>query len=214
MRLNKIKLIKKILFVSILMLFVIYALREIVYKPYMWEKAMHTPEHRLQMGSFVFSKQDVSNNNQSGNYNYLIFKVIEINGDYVRLSPVRKLLEKKQPKTSDSSFTRETYRSLKLTINKLEVAGIHHEDLSKIESKFTLNDYLLEKYPSLRKSHYYYETLSATEKNINTPSKYFKLVYSKKKIIEKRKLIPYVITDSETPELAKELSQKASFILN
>ncbi|RED22574.1 hypothetical protein BD847_3204 [Flavobacterium cutihirudinis] len=210
----KIKLIKKVLFVSILMLFVIYALREIVYKPYMWQKAMHTPEHRLQMGSFVFSKQDVSSSTQSGNYNYLIFKVIEINGDYVRLSPVRKLLEKKQPKTSDSSFTRETYRSLKLNINKLEVAGIHHEDLHKIKTNFTLNDYLLEKYPSLKKSQYYYEEVSPNEKNINIPSKYFKLVYSKEKIIEKRKLIPYRITDSETPELAKELSQKASFILN
>lgn len=202
---------KKALFVSILMLFVFYACREIVYKPYIWKKDMKTPEHRLQMGSFVFSKQDPLDSNQSGGYNYLIFKVIEINGDYVRLSPVRRLLEERQPKFSDSSFARETYRSLKLNINKLEIAGISREDLSKEKPNFTLNNYLLEKYPSLKKSHYYYEELPPASKS---SAKYFKLVYSKEKIIEKRKLIPYLVTDGDGPELARELSQKASLILN
>ncbi|CAC9974767.1 hypothetical protein [Flavobacterium panici] len=205
---------KKLLLISILVLAVFYAFREIVYKPYMWKKAMNTPEHRLQMGSFLFSKQTGSNGSQSSQFNYLIFKVVEINGDYVRLSPIRQLSEKGKLKSSDFSFTRDTYHSLKLNIKKLTITPILRNDLYKEGATYTVNDYLLNKYPSLKKSRYYYEELSESEKNIHSPAEYFTLVYSKEKIIEKRKLIPWIINNSDKPELAKSLSQKVSLILN
>jgi hypothetical protein len=52
----------------------------------MWKKAINSPEHKLQLGSFIFSKQRGSNGSQSIENKYFIFKVIEVNGDYVRLS--------------------------------------------------------------------------------------------------------------------------------
>ncbi|KOP39711.1 hypothetical protein APR43_00045 [Flavobacterium sp. NLM] len=180
----------------------------------MWKKAMNTPEHRLQMGSFLFSKQTGSNGSQSSQFNYLIFKVVEINGDYVRLSPIRQLSEKGKLKSSDFSFTRETYRSLKLNIKKLTITAIPRNDLYKEGPTYTVNNYLLNKYPSLKKSRYYYEEFSESKKNIHSPAEYFTLVYSKEKIIEKRKLIPWIINNSDKPELAKSLSQKVSLILN
>ncbi len=211
---NKFKLMKKVLLISILVLLVIYAFREIVYQPYLWKKAMLTPEHKLQIGSFLFSKQVGSNGSQSSEKKYFVFKVTEINGDYVRLSVVRQLSEKGKPKSSDFSMTRETYRSLKHTINKITVTGILREDLYKEGNGTTLNDYLIHKYPDLKRSRYYYEELPKEETNINSPVNYFSLVYSKEKIIEKRKLIPYVIREGQTPELAKELSERVSLILN
>ncbi|SEO15228.1 hypothetical protein SAMN05444671_0850 [Flavobacterium sp. CF108] len=205
---------KKLLLISILVLAVFYAFKEIVYKPYMWKKAMNTPEHRLQMGSFLFSKQTGSNGSQSTQTNYLIFKVVEINGDYVRLSAIRQLSEKGQNESSDFSFTRNTYHSLKQNINKLTITGIPGNDLYKEGANYTVNDYLLNKYPSLKKSRYYYEELSNSEKNILSPTEYFSLVYSKEKIIEKRKLIPWISNNNGSPELVKSLSQKVSLILN
>ena len=63
---------------------------------------------------------------------------------------------------------------------------------------FVLNDYLLNKYPSLHQSPYYYEDMTADRKGkLSTPtanaSEDFDLVYSKKGIIEDRALIPYSI---------------------
>ncbi|SHG28662.1 hypothetical protein [Flavobacterium defluvii] len=205
---------KKLLFISIIVLVFFYAFREIVYKPYMWKKAMNTPEHRLQMGSFLFSKQTGSNGSKSSQTNYLIFKVVEINGDYVRLSAIRQLSEKGKLKSSDFSFTRENYRHLKKNIKKLTITAILRTDLYKEGATYTVNDYLLNKYPSLKKSRYYYEELSEAEKNVHLPREYFTMVYSKEKIIEKRKLIPYIIDNTNEPELAKNLSQKVSLILN
>ncbi|WP_128414691.1 hypothetical protein [Flavobacterium sp. Root901] len=204
---------KKLLLISILII-ACYAFREIVYKPYMWKKAMNTPEHRLQIGSFLFSKQTGSNGSQSTQNNYFVFKVIEINGDYVRLSVIRQLSEKGQLKSSDFSMTEETYRSLKQNIKKTTITGILRDDLYKEGADYTINDYLLNKYPSLKKSRFYYEELSKAEKNMHFPTQYFTLVYSKEKIIEKRKLIPWIINNDSKPELAKSLSQKVSLILN
>lgn len=204
---------KKLLFISILLVLAIYVFRETVYKPYLWKEAMETPEHKLKLGSFVFSKQRDENGNSGTAKKYFVFKVTEINGDYVRFSIVRKLSEKGTNKSSDFSMPRETYRSFKRNIKKVTVTGILREDLNK-EGGHTANDYLLEKYPSLKKSLYYYEEIPKTEENINEPKEYFNLVYSKEKIIEKRKLIPYIVSDNNIPELARHLSQRVCVILN
>ncbi|KAF2326409.1 hypothetical protein [Flavobacterium ginsenosidimutans] len=205
---------KKLLLISILAVLVIYVFRETVYKPYLWKKTMETPEHKLQLGSYIFSKQRGVNGSQSTEKKYFVFKVTEINGDYVRLSVIRQLSKKGNPKSSDFSMTRETYRSLKRNIKKTKITGILREDLTKEGEAYTVNDYLLNKYPSLKESQFYYEEIPKAEININTPKDYFNLIYSKEKIIEKRKLIPYTILDNDVPQLARQLSQRVCLILN
>ncbi|PBJ16057.1 hypothetical protein [Flavobacterium sp. ACN6] len=200
---------KKVLFAGLLIIIILYAFRQLVYNPYKWKKAINTPEHKLQLGSFIFSKQRGSNGSQSMQTNYFIFKVIEINGDYVRLSVIRQLSEKDKIR-SGFSTKKEAYKDLKESIQKVTITPILPEDLYKGSSSFTINDYLLDKYPSLQKSRYYSEDV----KSSTDPREYFSLVYSKEKIIAKGKLVPWIISNSDKPELAERLSENIELIVN
>ncbi|MEZ0129877.1 peptidoglycan-binding protein, partial [Flavobacterium sp. LBUM151] len=99
-------------------------LKQFVYKPYAWKKAINSPEHKLQVGSFIFSKKRGSNGSQSMQNYYFAFKVIEINGDLVRLSVIRKLSDKNNLLQGDFSTTKEGYKNLKENIQNLTITGI------------------------------------------------------------------------------------------
>jgi hypothetical protein len=214
---------KKLAIALILCTIVFIILRQKVYKPYIWKKAINSQEHKLQLGSFIFSKQSGSNGSQSFETKYFVFKVIEINGDYVRLSVIRQLSKKETMVEGDFSTTSDHYETLKENIKEQLITPIQSEDLYKGEGpNFTLNDYLLEKYSDLKKSRYYYEDVSTEQKNkplsaqtldLNT---YFSMIYSKKEIIENGELTPWTMTNSLTnkPQIAYNLSQNIDLILN
>lgn len=194
---------KKIILISVIVVIAFYVLKEKVYKPYMWKKAINTKEHQLQLGSFIFSKETGINGSQSYQKYYFVFKVTEINGDYVRLSVIRQLSQKDNLKESDFSTTSDQYKSLKQNIKNLTITPVLSEDLYKGDGqRFTLNQYLLNKYPVLKQSAYYYEDIPEESKNKPMPENpnelemYFSLVYSKKEIIENRKLVPWTMTNS------------------
>lgn len=201
---------KKILLISVILIIVLYAFKQLVYNPYKWKKSINTPEHKLQLGSFIFSRQRGSNGSQSMQTNYFIFKVIEINGDFVRLSVIRQLSEKDKLKQSDFSTTKHAYNDLKDNIQKITITPISLEDLYKEGTSFTINNYLLNKYPSLKQSRYYYEEVKLSPNS----REYFSLVYSKEEIIKNGKLVPWILNNSDTPELAERLSQNIDLILN
>ena len=210
---------KKIILITLAFIALFYAFKQLVYKPYIWKKAMNSPEQKLQLGSFIFSKQRGSNGSQSYQTNYFIFKVTEINADYVRLSLIRQLSEKDKLKSSNFSTTKESYKDLKKKIKTITITGILKEDLYKEGASYTLNDYLLDKYPSLKKSRYYYEDIPMNKKNIPLPTDpyelqdYFNLLYSREKIIAKGKLVPWRL-DHNIPELSPRLSEEIDLILN
>jgi hypothetical protein len=213
---------KKIILISVIALIAFYLIREKVYKPYMWKKAINTKEHQLQLGSFIFSKETGINGSQSYQKYYFVFKVTEINGDYVRLSVIRQLSQKDNLKECDFSTTSDQYKSLKQNIKSLIITPILFEDLYKGDrSRFTLNDYLLNKYPVLKKSAYYYEDIPEESKNKPMPKNpndlemYFSTVYSKKEIIEKGQLVPWTMTNSFNGKpLLSNYSKNIDLIIN
>jgi hypothetical protein len=211
---------KKIFIAGVVFVFILYAFKKLVYDSYQWKKAINSPEHKLQLGSFIFSKQSGSNGSQSMERKYFIFKVIEINGDYVKLSVVRQLSQKDKLLQSDFSTTKEAYKDLKQNIGGIKITGILKEDLYKAGPSYTLNDFLLEKYPSLLQSRYYFEEILEDKKHLPIPvdynelQEYFSLVYSKNEIINKGKLVPWVLNNNTTPELAERLSQNIDLIIN
>lgn len=213
---------KKIILISVITLIVFYLIREKVYKPFMWKKALNTKEHQLQLGSFIFSKETGINGSQSYQKYYFVFKVIEINGDYVRLSVIRQLSDKDNLKESDFSTTSEQYKSLKQNIKSLTITPILFDDLYQGDGpRFTLNEYLLNKYPVLKKSRYYYEDIPEASKNKPMPENpndlemYFSMVYSKKEIIEKGQLVPWTMTNSFNGKpLLSNYSKNIDLIIN
>jgi hypothetical protein len=213
---------KKIILVSVIVLVVFYVIREKVYKPYIWKKAISTKAHQLQLRSFIFSKETGINGSQSYQKYYFVFKVIEIDGDYVRLSVIRQLSQKDNLKESDFSMTSDQYQNLQQHIKNLTITPILSEDLYKGDSaSLTLNDYLLDKYPVLKQSRYYYEDIPQESKNKGVPKDatdlelYFSLVYSKKEIIENRKLIPWTMTNSFNGKpLLSQYSKNIDLIIN
>jgi lipopolysaccharide export LptBFGC system permease protein LptF len=213
---------KKIILIAVIVLAVLYFLKQKVYNPYMWKKAINSEEHQLKVGSFIFSKETGINGSQSYQKYYFVFKVIEIDGDYVRLSVIRQLSQKDNLKESDFSTTSDQYQSLKQNIKSLTVTPILSSDLYKGDGpSLTINDYLLNKYPVLKQSRYYYEDIPEESKNKGIPKNpadlemYFSLVYSKKEIIENGKLIPWTLTNSFNgkPSLS-QYSKNIDLILN
>jgi hypothetical protein len=200
---------KKILVIGLLALVVLYVIKRMIYEPYMWKRAINTPEHSLRLGSYIFSKERGHNGSQSFETHYFIFKVIAINGDYVRLSVVRRLSEKGSTAQSDFSTTNNDFEALKTKIHDITVTGILREDLyRKNQERYVVNDFLLEKYPALKTSRYYFEDLPAAAKNLPAPSEhfdgmeYFSLLYSKEEIISKGKLRGWILNNSTAPELS------------
>ncbi|MBF4516805.1 hypothetical protein IRZ71_10635 [Flavobacterium sp. ANB] len=211
---------KKTIIISVIIIILLYAFKQLIYNPYKWKKAVNTPEHKLQLGSFIFSKQRGPNGSQSIENKYFIFKVIEINGDYVRLSVIRQLSQKNKLLQSDFSMTKDAYKDLKQNIKKLTITPIIREDLYKEGASYTINDYLLGKYPSLAKSRYYFEELPENRKNLPLPAdgferqEYFTMLYSKQEIIKNAELVPWILNNSPNPELAPRLSKNIDLILN
>lgn len=212
---------KKIILISLLIIAVFYVLKQFVYRPYAWKKAINSPEHKLQLGSFIFSKERRSNGSQSMQNYYFAFKVIEINGDLVRLSVIRKLSDKNNLLQSDFSTTKEAYKNLKQNIQNLTITGIPTEDLYKIDgATYTINDYLISKYPNLKKSRYYYQDIPAAKKNTAVPTNpddlitYYDLVYSKEEIIKNGRLAPYSMVNRKEGEVDTRYSKDIDLIVN
>ncbi|WP_426089888.1 hypothetical protein [Janthinobacterium sp. PSPC1-1] len=213
---------KKILIISLLALVSIYAFKQMIYNPHIWKQTINSPEHKLQIGSFIFNKRTgVNGGSQSIQTDYYICKVIEINGDHVRLSVVRQLSKNNTISQSDFSTTKENFKYLKKHINKITVTGILTKDLFVGNYEpYTMNDYLLKKYPSLEKSRYYFEDIAEDMKNLPLPTDnnklqdYFSAIYSKKEIIENGKLVLWVLNNSNNPELAKNSSENIDLIQN
>ncbi|WP_394774176.1 hypothetical protein [Flavobacterium sp.] len=213
---------KKIILIAVIVLAILYFLKQKVYNPYMWKKAINSEEHQLKVGSFIFSKETGINGSQSYQKYYFIFKVIEIDGDYVRLSVIRQLSQKDNLKESDFSMTSDQYQNLKQNIKSLTITPILSSDLYKGDGEpFILNDYLLNKYPVLKQSRYYYEDIPTESKNKGLPENpadlemYFSLVYSKKEILKNGNLIPWTMTNSFNgkPSLS-QYSKNIDLIIN
>lgn len=213
---------KKILLLSLLAVILVYVFKQKVYDPYLWKKSINTPEHALKLGSFIFSKKRGSNGSQSYETHYLVYKVTEINGDYVRLSVIRKLSQKDAHQDGDFSTTEEDFEKLKHIIKQLTVTGILREDLYKEDNRapFEINDYLMTKYPALQTSRYYFEDVANNKKNIPMPSNhidrldYFEIVYSKKEIIEHGELTPWVMNNRPYPEILYNMAKSIDLIQN
>ncbi len=193
---------------------------KLVYKPFIWQKAMESKEHKLQVGSYIFTNEIGSNGNQSFERQYFIFKVMSIHDDYVRLSVVRKLYSSKKRIDGYFSIDKNGYESAKQSIQSSIVTPI-------LSSYIYYNDYILTdslkiKYPNLSKSRLFVEDVSQNIK----PTKespiygykdaYFSLVYSKKEIIDDAKLVPYIYGNSinEDVELIHDYSEKIELIVN
>ncbi|QYG07720.1 hypothetical protein [Janthinobacterium sp. PAMC25594] len=213
---------KKILIISLLALVSIYAFKQMIYNPHIWKQTINSPEHKLQIGSFIFNKRTgVNGGSQSIQTDYYIFKVIEINGDHVRLSVIRQLSENNTISQSDFSTTKENFEYLKKHINEITITGILTKDLFAGDYElYTVNDYLLKKYPALKKSRYYFEDIPEDMKNLPLPTDnnklqdYFSGIYSKKEIIENGKLVLWVLNNSNNPELARNSSENIDLIQN
>ncbi|WP_264537924.1 hypothetical protein [Flavobacterium sp. N1736] len=212
---------KKIIFITLIVIAVFYLLKQFVYKPYAWKKAINSPEQKLQLGSFIFSRERGSNGSQSMQNYYFVFKVIEINGDLVRLSVIRQLSDKENRLQSDFSTTKKAYQNLKQNIKNVTITGILVEDLYKVDgATYTINDYLISKYPDLKKSRYYYEEIPQNKKNTAVPTDpndlitYYDLVYSKEEIIKNGRLAPYTMVNRDKGEIDNGLSKDIDLIKN
>lgn len=215
---------KKILIVGIVALIALYAFKRMVVDPYLWKKAIATPEHALKLGSFVFSKRRGHNGSQSMENQYFVFKVTEIHGDHVRLAVIRKMQQGKEIVTGDFSTTKQGYAQLKDTVRSLLITGISRDDLfsrsrSHDGSPYILDAYLLEKYPALNTSRYYFEDVPENQRNRPVPDdqmermEYFTLVYSKKEIVEHGRLVAWILNNSPEPELSN-IVEDIDLILN
>lgn len=211
---------KKILALILLGLVVAYVVKQMVYQPYMWKKAIASPEHRLQLGSYIFTNSMEHNGSQSRERSYFIFKVVEIEGDHVRLSVVRQLSPQTGP-LSGFSTTASEYASLKKTIHDLTVTRIALADLYSDKGSHQMNDHLLAKYPALKTSRYYFEDDTALRQEAAARMEIvadweaaLRLVYSKEQIISKARLVPWIFNNSTTPELAPGLATKIDLIVN
>ena len=216
---------KKILLIAIVLLVALiaaYAVKWKVVEPYLWKKAINTPGHQLQMGSIIFSKQRGYNGSQSMEDKYLIFKVTEMQGDYVRLAVIRKLSAGEGIVDGDFSTTKKAYEDLRGNIKNVVITGISTDDFYGRKTGrdlYQIDDTLLEKYPALKTSRYYFEDVPENERNQPVPKghndrlEYFSLVYSKKEIIEHGKLVGWVLNNSPEPELSN-IVENIDLILN
>lgn len=167
------------------------------YNQRLWNEAMANPDHQLQTGSFIFSKR---NEVQSKEIHYSIFKVVRIDGEYVKLSNIRQFPGKGNSVNTNFLMTAEHYESIKNNIQQVVITGILAEDLSQ-KSNLTLTEDLLLKYPELNKSGYYFEDLASDEKNKPLPAdisgcqRYMNQIYSAEHIIKNWRLRLYSLTD-------------------
>ena len=213
---------KKTLLIIVIALIAVYVVKRMVVDPYLWKKAIATPEHALKLGSFVFSKRRGHNGSQSMENQYFILKVTEIQGDYVRMAVIRKLKAGDQIVQGDFSTTKQAYEEARGNIKNLVITGISRDDLYGRKTghdPLQIDDTLLEKYPALKTSRYYFEDVPENKRNRPVPGdrmereEYFTLVYSKKEIIEHGKLVGWILNNSPEPELSN-IVENIDLILN
>lgn len=213
---------KKTLIIIVIALIAAYVVKRMVVDPYLWKKAIATPERALKLGSFVFSKRRGHNGSQSMENQYFILKVTEIQGDYVRMAVIRKLKAGDQIVQGDFSTTKQAYEEAKGNIKNLVITGISRDDLYGRRTghdPLQIDDYLLEKYPALKTSRYYFEDVPENKRNRPVPGdrmereEYFTLVYSKKEIIEHGRLVGWILNNSPEPELSN-IVENIDLILN
>ncbi|TRX35338.1 hypothetical protein FNW52_11500 [Flavobacterium sp. ZT3R18] len=206
---------KKVIVIGLVIIAVFYILKQMVYKPYISQKEMNGKEHKLRLGSFIFIRQLGSNNEEE----YLVYKVIHINGDYVRLSEIKQVPQENVRLESDFN----TYEKLKLSNKSFTITGILHDDLYQgIGNSFAIPNHLLKKNPNSKKTSYYYEDIPEQEKNkpFTTNAGDFDLifrpVYSKEQIIDNGVLMPWILDAKRNnePLLYEDISQEIELILN
>jgi hypothetical protein len=213
------------IFCLLALLAVLYLLKT-QYDQIIWQKNMKTAEHRLQLGSYIFTKSMQPTGNQTYEMRYLVYKVVHLHQDFVKLAVVRKLSTKDQLKDSDFSTTANQYETFKKTIIDMTITGILSTDLHQADGEaYVMNTYLLKKYPSLLQSKYYYEDIAETLKNKPAPTdvmqliEYISLVYSREKIIKEGVLIPYTMDNydkNQRPELYpnSQIAEDIQLIIN
>ncbi|MNG24015.1 hypothetical protein D3C84_1086900 [compost metagenome] len=121
---------------------------------------------------------------------------------------------------SDFSTTKDSYNNLKQNIHSITITPILSEDLYKGDASYIINDHLLEKYPVLATSRYYYEDLPEERKkvvlstNLDDLNNYFEMIYSKKEIIKNGKLVPYTLNYNNEIQLSGQVEENIELILN
>ncbi|MCT2562119.1 hypothetical protein [Chryseobacterium herbae] len=219
---------KTVILTSLLVLIGLFFVLKKQYNQYVWRKTIVTPEHKLKVGSIIFSKElRVDGGSQWYKMNYSLFKVIRIKGDFVRIAPIDKLYTSRDLSADNDLPPAAEYEYMKNNIGRTIVTGILREDLyANGAPPFILTADLKKKYPSLFKSRYYYEELSEKDKNTSIPKNkitdienWLGLTYSVKQIVEHGVLVPYTLTDnfenySLLPYLADGYDIKIDLIIN
>jgi hypothetical protein len=209
---KKILLGKKIItLVSLIALTAIFFIIKNQVDKIIWQKKLTTAEHQLKLGSFIFSQPRPLPGKQTVEKVYLVFKVVHIDNDFVKLSVIRQLSIKDNLKDSDFSMTAAQYEDLKKTVIDTTITPIQVEDLHDGDGQsYVLNAHLLKKYPALKNSLFYYEDIADALKNKPAPieamqlNDYISLVYSREQIIKNGKLYPYSMNNyqiNQRPEL-------------
>ena len=179
---------------------IIFILYKLVYKPFAWQYAIQTKEHKLQVGSFIFSYNKISNTDTfTSNNHYFVRIVTDIDDDYVRLTTIKKLYLPNQKMQSLPSNNDNYYDNLKSTITNKRITEVNI-DYGLINEFFTKEYFLLKHYPMLHEFPFYYEIGFANKskpitENGTVDFQYFENVYSKKEIIENAKLVRYTLTN-------------------
>ena len=138
------------------------------------------------------------------------------------MAVIRKLKAGDQIVQGDFSTTKQAYEEAKGNIKNLVITGISRDDLYGRRTghdPLQIDDYLLEKYPALKTSRYYFEDVPENKRNRPVPGdrmereEYFTLVYSKKEIIEHGRLVGWILNNSPEPELSN-IAENIDLILN
>ncbi|WP_316804468.1 hypothetical protein [Pedobacter nototheniae] len=220
-----------LLLISLLLLTVLCFYLKRKYNQHLWQKTITSTEHKLQLGSFIFSKVwRADGGSQWYKTSYSVFKVIRIKGDFVRVEAVNKLYLTTNLLEEPFLSPSDEYENLKKNIANITVTGILREDLYKQGGgAFVLTKDLKEKYPGLNHSRYYYEDMPDTEKialmpknKIDEIENWMGITYSAAHIVNDGKLVPYTLTndfgdykkDNKTPFLAPDYGTDIDLIVN
>ncbi|WP_309608989.1 hypothetical protein [Flavobacterium sp.] len=104
---------KKQIFKIGILILTIFILYKLVYKPFTRQKLMTTKEHKLQVGSYIFSVNEISNGDTFTRSNYYFVHIVtEIKGDYVRLAAVQKFVNPEDQINSLPSKNDDFYKNL------------------------------------------------------------------------------------------------------
>jgi hypothetical protein len=209
---------KKQIFILGVIFLTLFVLYKLVYKPFLWQKKMQSKEHTLQVGSYIFSVNEISNGDTFTRSNYYFVHIVtEIKGDYVRLAAVQKFTNPEDQINSLPSKNDNFYNNLKSTIDTIKFTAV---DVDENVINVNKTENILKYYPIVKKQPFYY-TVGYANKLIpldargNPVSDYFDAVYSKKEIIENTKLVRYDLTNQNNGiPVLYDLGEKIEIIVN